>query len=292
MITFLFEQYGYYPTIFSNNIFEIDGWLFELIEVDCSDEYIEEIDNYLFKIREAFSDVGPFIVKTRTNNTVSFYDGKKYILICVKNKIMSIVDLNKFHCLFAEKEKKLDLKKLSLVWQERMNYIETESINYLRIDGIHYEYNLKVVLFSLGLAQNAIQYLNDVVLDYDGTINNLTLTHKKISNLNSLDFFNPFNFVVDYPLRDFAELYKSGYIEFEKMIEFIQYYNLDNKLASVFMARLLYPSNVFDLLDLDENKKSTFKLNVNIEKELIKLKKIYKFIKQKYNVRPIGWLDV
>lgn len=292
MLSFLFEQYGYYPKDFIDNSFTVNEWIFKLIETDYDLKKIDEIDNYILNIRDTFDGEGPFIIKTRSNQKISYIDNKKYVLISVKKRNLSLKDLNKFHCLFFNNKNFVDLKNLLSTWKSRIEYIEKDMISTLRIDSVYYNKNLEVTLFCLGIAQNAIQYLNDIILDYDDKIENITITHKRMSDLNSFDFFNPLNFIEDHPIRDIVDLYQNNFITFTEFVSFVEYYQLDNKTASLFMARLLYPAKVFDLLEENANKKETgFRIQYNIQKELCKFKKIYLFLKEKYNIRPINWLD-
>lgn len=292
MLSFLFEQYGYYPKSFINNSFEIDNWVFKLIEIVEDNGYIDQIDNFIFVIRDAFLNNSPYIIKNRMGEKISYYDGKGFVLICILKSSVDIEQLNRFHVLLKEENKNVDLKKICLLWEKKMNFIENECLALLKSDNASYENNLKIVLFCLGLCQNSIQYLSDIVMDYDGFVNNLTITHKRLSSFNSFEMFNPFNFVVDHPLRDYIELYKNDIIDFDTLIESLEYYQLDSKLASVIIARLLYPSFVFDCLE--ENYYSSnqnLKINYNIEKETLKIKKVYWYYKKKYQIRPILWLD-
>lgn len=292
MLTFLFEQYGYYPKEFDNNEFMIDNWKFKLIEVDYNDDYIEKVYEYINVIRNNFYGKGPFIINTRFNKKISVYDNKKYVLISVNEENMSLKDLNKFHCVFVEEDKRLDLKKVLKMWEQRISQVESEAINSLRVDSVYYKNNVEITMFSLGLAQNALQYLSDVVLDYGENLNDLTIVHKRLKNLDSFDFFNPFNFIVDHPIKDLVELYRNDFLSFVDLLEILKYYKLDSKIASVFMARILYPVNVLDMLEENNNKKDvSFNIHLNIEKELQKLKKIYLYLKKEYNIRPMNWLE-
>jgi len=292
MRTFLFEQYGYYPKYLDNNVFEMDGWIFKLIKTDCEDKYIEEIDSYILHIRNAFFNKGPYIIRTRTNKKTAIFDNEKYVLISIDKGSMTLKDLNNFHCLFMEMGKSVDLKQLLIIWKERVYNTELEAINSLRVDSVYYKNNLEISMFFLGLAQNSLQYLADTILDYNEKLENVTLAHKRLKNLDSFDFFDPFNFVTDHPIRDLAELYKNDFISFSELIELFEYYNFDSKLASVFVARMLYPAEVLDLLEENIRRKDIgFRLHYNIEKELNKIKKIYKYLKDKYNIRVINWLE-
>ena len=88
MLSFLFEEYGYYPKDFVNNTFVMNGWIFKLMEVEQDVKKIDEIDEYISNMRNNFGGEGPFIIKTRSNKKISYIDGKKYVLISVKKKDM------------------------------------------------------------------------------------------------------------------------------------------------------------------------------------------------------------
>ena len=102
--------------------------------------------------------------------------------------------------------------------------------------------------------------------------------------------FNPFNFIVDHPLRDYVELYKNDFIDYRSMVNALEYYEIDSKLASVIVARVLYPTRVFDLLE-DGYYDTCKKINYSIEKEIAKIKNVYLYFKKKYRIRPILWLE-
>jgi hypothetical protein len=111
-------------------------------------------------------------------------------------------------------------------------------------------------------------------------------------DFNSFDFFNPFNFVIDHPIRDFVELYRNDVLDFNDLVDVLEYYQIDYKIASFFIARLLYPVRLMDLLeDNIGSRDKDFRLSCSVEKELSKIKKAYIYFKEKYNIRPIDWLD-
>lgn len=292
MKTFLFEQYGYYPQTIINNLFYIDDWCFKLLKVDLNEKDIETICLYLDNVRNIFNEKGAFIIKTRNDKYISVYDNDKYVLVSVKKSYMTINDLSLFHYNLVEVDKKIELDKILNVWMSRMENVENECINSLRIDSVYYSHNLEVAMYVLGLAQNAIQYLSECIEDYGIQLSGLTIAHKRMNDLNSFDFFNPFNFIVDHPIRDLCELYKNDYLSFNDFCEMLNYYKINSMIATIIISRILYPIKVFDLLEDNVSKKEIkFKIEYNIEKEFIKLKKIYLFIKDKYKIRPIDWLE-
>lgn len=292
MISFIFEQYGYYPKNMISNTFEIDGWLFKLIEVNCDEEYLDSIEKYIEIIRKKFLKDGVFIIKSRFNNRIVTYDNKKYVLVSCLKSILTIKDLNKFHSMFEMSKEKINLKNLMNVWEERLEFIEKNAVTSLRIDSIYYSENLQNTMYVIGLAQNSIQYLSELILDFDYEIEDVSLTHKRLENLESFEFFNPFNFIVDHPVRDIVQLYKYNVITFDDMIEMLKYYKMDSKLATYLMVRYLYPGKILDELENNVNKNNSgFKLKYNMNLELQKTKKVYSFLKKEYNIRPIKWLE-
>jgi len=292
MITFLFEQYGYYPESFKDNTFIIKEWVFKLIEVEQDEVFIDKVDEYIKLIRDQIPGKGPYIIKTRYNKKISMHDGKKYVLVSIRKCNMSMRDLNKIHVTFKQNEGKVDLRQLLLLWKERLTYIEIEAVNSLKIDSIYYKKNLENTMFCLGLTQNAIQYLSDLIADYTPHIEGVSLTHRRLMNLESFDILNPFNFIIDHPIRDLCELYKTDYLSFSELVSSMEYYQLDTTLASFFMCRLLYPTYFLDALERNAlSKEVGLDMNYNIQKEMEKMRKMYVFLRDIYNIRRINWLE-
>ena len=292
MLSFLFEQYGYYPNLI-DDMFVIDGWEFRIVEVGCDEGFLKSLEEYINIIRKEFNGMGVYILKNRCNKKISYYDNKKYVLMSSYKSSVIVSDLNKMHLLFNDKYKKVDLKELLSLWQSRMEKSETEGVSSLRIDGMYYSSNLEVSMFALGLCQNAIQYLSELIDDYGSLVGDVTVTHRRLKNLNSFDFFDPFNFIIDHPIRDYVELYKNNAVEFLDLVSILEFYRMDTKIATLFMARLMYPSEILDALEENVDKKDkSFKINYSIEKEVLKIKKAYLYFKKKYNIRPIYWLEL
>ena len=73
-------------------------------------------------------------------------------------------------------------------------------------------------MFCIGLSINAMQYLSDSIYNYDSKLKGATIVHKRLKDLNSFDFFNPFNFIVEHPLRDIVMMYQNDYISFQSLL--------------------------------------------------------------------------
>ena len=292
MKTFLFEQYGYYPKEIKNNSFVVDGWMFKIIPTDLNNQDVTSIENYINVLNQTFFNKGPFIIKNKTNSNVSFFNDTNYVLISSFIANMSIQDLIKFHYLFYKSDEYVELDKILDVWKDRVDEVEKKLSSNLRVDSIYYKKNLDISMFCIGLAINAMQYLSDIIYNYDKRLYGITIVHKRLSNLNSFDFFNPFNFMVEHPVKDIAMLYQSDYLTYEELKNILPNYNLDITSATFLMARILYRVDVFDFLqtkrDIDSKDQ---KINFNLEMEIYKIKKAYSLLKSVYSIRPIDWLE-
>lgn len=292
MKKFLFEQYGYYPKEIVDNCFSISGWKFKLIEVDMGEETISSIMEYANILNENLNNRGPYIIKNRLNNNISILNNANYILISIFEGNMNYDDLLRFHSLFFKNDKFIELNRILEVWKNRVDDIERKLNLYLRVDSIYYKENLDIAVFCIGLAINAMQYLSDIIYNYDNKLYGVSIAHKRLVDFNLFDILNPFNFIVEHPLKDVCMLYQKEVISYEEFKNFFNYYPLDNKSATFLMARMLYRADIFDCIEkkksLDEGEQV---LIFNFEKEMYKIKRAYSFLKGNYAIRPIDWLE-
>ncbi len=297
MKSFLFERYGYYPDNLDNNSFDYKGYIFNLTMTDLSEEEIKELDDVSKSLYNLYNE-GCIIIKNRSNNYLSFDGEKHYVLWTCKKGNKSINDLIIMHNYFHNNLtlEKIDLNELFNLWEEKFEFIETRVISTLRSDDYDYNMILEGIYFAFGLAENALEYLKDVIIDLGSKINDQTLVHKRLNNLENNTFFDPFNLLIDSPLRDYAELYKSNEISLENIVRILDYYNLDIIETSVLMARVLYPTRLFDALekhyiDRMNIKKEILDYRISIDKELIRIKNLHLYLIKRYGIRPLNWLN-
>ena len=292
MKNFLFEQYGYYPKDIKETSFILNGWIFKLMDTDLNNEKISMIVEYTKKLNQHFNNKGPFIIKNKANSNISILNNKNYVLISILKSNMNFQDLLDFHYLFYKEDEFIDLDKILLVWKDRVDMIEKKLNTHLRVDSVYYKHNLDVSVFTIGLAVNAMQYLSDMINNYNNKLYGVTITHKRLRDLSSFDFLNPFNFIVETPLKDICLLYQSNYISFEEFKNIVQKYKLDLQSATFLLARLLYRADIFDQIeDKRDLEQGDQQIKFNFEKEMYKIKKAYAFLKENYSIRPIEWLE-
>ena len=156
-----------------------------------------------------------------------------------------------------------------------------------------YEYTL----YSIGFALNALQYLSDIKIDFHKEKYMSTLTHRRIKKMDKLELFNPFNFIIDHSSRDLAELYKNDLIDIKSLLELCSYYGYSVDEYEYLLARLLYPTFIFDMVEDIATDTFTYDFTSQIyyaiakqNKQIDKLKSLYDTLINNMNIRPIEWL--
>lgn len=233
------------------------------------------------------------IIMNNQNSVMTFYQNKAYILIKInylsESKI-DITDILYYDVQVYEKNIKLNWKNL---WQDKIDYYEYQ------INQFGFKYKLLRDSFSyyLGLCETAISILNYV------NENNIkfNICHRRINYNDTLnEFLNPLNIIIDNKSRDVGAYIKTNFINeklcFDDATNIIDKANLNYDEALLFLSRLLYPSYYFDTYDdIVQEKISEDKILFYIKKNIsyeIFLKKIYKYLKFKYNIIEIEWLEV
>lgn len=189
------------------------------------------------------------IILNKDNKIITFIENVPYILIKdnTKGNRITLNDIiymqNNTYNIFLNKKNKNNWIKL---WEEKIDYYENQ-INSISKFNNYLNDNID---FYIGLGENAISYLkyNNVI------INGLYLSHRRINiDKNSFDFYNPINYVIDNKVRDFAEYTKSLFFnsnfDFNKFVIYLDYMNYNRYDYIFLIARLLFPTYYFDMLD-------------------------------------------
>ena len=276
MRAFIYDKYGYYPPTEEATSFEYNGYFFKLELSEKNDYQINELRILLDRVNKVFYPLGSDVILTRDNHYVSNSEYGPVVLICVKNGEVNINSLYKMH-------------------YEFFNKFEEKILPSLPIDNKEYK-NMRVIgEYALYMIENAIQYLLDMEIYYGDDIKNVTLAHKRLDKLDTFYLFNPFNLVIDSPMRDLGELYKNNQITIEELTNLLNKYNITSQDASLLMARCIYPSKIVDIYEDYYELKKDVKPLLNkyytlIDTHIVKLKKLHKYLVNNYKIRPINWL--
>ena len=191
--TFLFEQYGYYPSNFLNNEFELKGFKFKLLKVEVSELDVLQMEFHMNVLKNTFNGCGPYIIKNKYNKYISIYDEENYVLVSVYDRSVMLDEITMIHNLFFKYEEHIDLNGVLELWKNRCERIEKNLSEYIDREMHPSDEYLSSIMFFLGLATNSMQYLSDTISDLGADLYGITITHKRILDFNSFDFFNPFS---------------------------------------------------------------------------------------------------
>ena len=297
MRAFIYDKYGYYPNDEYSTSFEYQGWYFKLELSEKNDQEIHQLRLLLDEINHEFPDNGSDIILSRDGHYVSNSEYGPVILVAIKNSSVNFNTLVKMHQIYKQKfNNKLYISHLRDLWINKVNNIEERILSSLMIDDKEYSSLYVLGQYALGMAENAIQYLLDASIYYGDEIINTTLAHKRIDKLDSFYLFNPFNLIIESPMRDLAELYKNDLITLDRLYDLLQYYPLTSQDASILLARCLFPNHIFDILEdyyeLKKDVRSRISNMVDtIHQKETKLRKIHSFLVKKYSIRPSSWLE-
>lgn len=297
MRDFIFDQYGYYYSDSDASEFEFKGYEFKVMAHSLTENDLINMEEYIQYLYSKLN-INPHchIVKNRAGlyGVESKY-GTVSLVSCLKKdyKLDNLISFQ--HLEIYELSKPYTISNLSTLWEEKLNLIEEKCVPYLKIDDFTYPIILKETIFAIGLCSNAIEYLTDMKEDYGNEVKNLCYAHKRLYDLTSFDLFNPFNIVIDSPTRDLAFLYKEKAINLNELISIIDYYKLDQMEISLLMARALFPTATFDILEDYFALKKDIKLSIvkkhkKTKREVNLLVELHKRLVEKYKIRPIEWL--
>ena len=297
MRDFIFDQYGYYYSDSDASEFEFKGYEFKVMAHSLTENDLINMEEYIQYLYSKLN-INPHchIVKNRAGlyGVESKY-GTVSLVSCLKKdyKLDNLISFQ--HLEINELSKPYTISNLSTLCEEKLNLIEEKCVPYLKIDDFTYPIILKETIFAIGLCSNAIEYLTDMKEDYGNEVKNLCYAHKRLYDLTSFDLFNPFNIVIDSPTRDLAFLYKEKAINLNELISIIDYYKLDQMEISLLMARALFPTATFDILEDYFALKKDIKLSIvkkhkKTKREVNLLVELHKRLVEKYKIRPIEWL--
>lgn len=298
MRAFLFDQYGYYPPHEDDSEFELEGWTFKLEAIqDQKEEELQSLNDFLQRLMQLFPTMGAQIITNRKGTFISEDDYGKVILVATKKQKMRIQDIIKIHQQYVNSPSEIPYTTtyLSSLWEEKINSIEQKILPSIRVDDFAYQKIMVAAIYALGLAENALQYLTEIAIDYGKEISPLTLSHRRLESLDSHTVFDPLNLILDSPIRDIAEAWKYKVITTIELLQILPTYQLSIKEVSLLFARMLFPTRFFDLLEKHYGERVDVRKQIlayyrEMNQDLLELKKVEQLLVKNYGIRPISWL--
>jgi hypothetical protein len=299
MQSFIFDYYGYNANI-ENNEFEYEGYKFLLLSVEDDEKDIIKLNDLVNSLNIHFNSDVVFIVKNKYDKYISTSkDNNNICLLTYKiDNQININDFVKMHLsYFNSFSYKINIQQIIDLWDQRIEYIENQCLTNFNFDNEAHLTLYEYTLYSIGLAINSLQYLADMDLDFKRKYSS-TLTHRRIKKMDKYELFNPFNLIVDHSSRDLAELYKNDIISLDTLLNICAFYSYSVNEYEYLLARLLFPTFIFDIVEDMENDKSSYDYTSDIyyaiaksNSQLDKLKSLYNALISKMNIRPINWIS-
>ncbi len=303
------ETIKYYYNIDVQNIEEKDGkYFFRYQNQDFFfvffNRNLDELDDILkccTNMREK-GIVAHNIIVNINGEVLTKVNNYNYILMSVNKfseeyDIFDIVNISNKLTL-NNQSSRLYRNNWSLLWSEKMDYFEYQ----IRELGLEKKIIQESFSYYLGLAENAISYVNNTNLKYSPINSLITLSHRRIFYPNyKINFLNPLSFIFDLEVRDIAEYLKAMFFSnqndedvLEELKCFLQIKKLTPYEYSMLFARLLYPSYYFDLYDAimnhDESEEKLISIIAKVDDFELFLKEAYLEISKYASIDKINWL--
>lgn len=182
------------------------------------------------------------------------------------------------------------------LWSEKVDYFEMQ----VRELGLELEVIKNSFSYYIGLAENAISYVNNANLKNREEYK-ITLAHRRVFYPNyKLNYLNPLSFVFDLRVRDIAEYLKSMFFKegisytLEELRTYLKIAHLSLYECEMLYARMLYPTYYFDLYDEVINKGIDEDILINVIKNSSLFEEflgnVYIEIKKYADIDRVDWL--
>ena len=200
MKNFIYDYYGYLCE--EEDKFHYQGFTFNLEINQKNHLQTEEMNNFIINLSASLYGKRAYIVPSRNDQLLVDSEYGSVSLVSVENFDVTLNDIINFHSYSLKNNEKLNLYTVKELWMKKLNFIEQVIMPSLRIEEYYYQLLIICVTHAIGMATNAISYLQDLIIDYSKDIEIITLAHKRLK-LNSYELLNPFNLIIDSPPHSF-----------------------------------------------------------------------------------------
>ena len=302
------ETLEYYYGLDIESIEELDGkYHFKIENQDYffvfynrGIEELEDIINVSNEMVKKGINVHKILIN-KNNSFLTKVGEYNYILFVVSNlnEEYDIFDMVKISEKLVLNNNKSNLYRNNwgTLWSEKIDYFEYQ----VRELSIEKEVVKSSFSYYVGLAENAISYVNNTNMKYGGDAYRIVLSHRRVFYPNyKLNYLNPLSFVFDLEVRDIAEYLKAMFFQkdisfcLDELSSYLKIRHLSLYEYQMLYARLLYPTYYFDVYEGVMNKNGDEEQLVNIIKKCDSyeefLKKAYLEISKYAKIDKIEWI--
>lgn len=302
------ETLEYYYGLDIESIEELDGkYHFKIENQDYffafynrGIEELEDIINVSNEMVKKGINVHKILIN-RNNSFLTKVGEYNYILFAVSNlnEEYDIFDMVKISEKLVLNNNKSNLYRNNwgTLWSEKIDYFEYQ----VRELSIEKDVVKNSFSYYVGMAENAISYVNNTNMKYGGDAYRIVLSHRRVFYPNyKLNYLNPLSFVFDLEVRDIAEYLKAMFFKkdisfcLDELSSYLKIRHLSLYEYQMLYARLLYPTYYFDVYESVMNKNGDEEQLVNIIKKCDSyeefLKKAYLEISKYAKIDKIEWI--
>lgn len=274
---------------------------FMLVPCLRSDEELQELVVLNQELINKGLPTSRFVINNR-NSFVSVFKEKKYVLLELmpsKNQEYNVLDMISLSDKLVVSSKKSILYRnpWAELWSSKVDYFEYQ-IGQLGKDK---HVILNSFSYYVGLAENAIAYVNNTTKKYKKSVNEkVTLQRKRVGFPNlQMDYFNPLNYIIDVEVRDIASYFKSLFFSsyedlFIEVNAYLKRRKLDIYGYQLLYARLLYPSFYFDIyekvIEQEEEESALLPIINKVDDYELFLKDMYFLLSSYAPIEKVDWI--
>lgn len=302
------ETLEYYYGLDIENIEELDGKYhikqenqdYFFVFYNRGIEELEDIINVSNEMIKKGINVHKILIN-RNNSFLTKVGEYNYILFAVSNlsEEYDIFDMVKISEKLVLNNNKSNLYRNNwgTLWSEKIDYFEYQ----VRELSIEKDVVKNSFSYYIGMAENAISYVNNTNMKYRRDTYRIVLSHRRVFYPNyKLNYLNPLSFVFDLEVRDIAEYLKAMFFKkdvgfcLDELSSYLKIRHLSLYEYQMLYARLLYPTYYFDVYESVMNKNGDEEQLVNIIKKCDSyeefLKKAYLEISKYAKIDKIEWI--
>ena len=240
------------------------------------------------------------IINNRDNSIITWVNDIPYVLMKVQinlNKSINLSEINYLSHIRVSYPNNLMRSNWANLWTKKIDYLE-----YL-MDQNKNKYPIIMESFDyfVGMAENAISYLNDTVISISPGVSDVgVISHDRLLlNDTIYSLYDPQNIIIDHKARDLAEyiklsFFRDNYSIFDELDEYFKYNYFSEYGVHLLMARILYPSFYFEMYDAivngRDNEASILKITSRIDDYERYLADVWSYFHKYYNIRDVGWI--
>ena len=240
------------------------------------------------------------IINNKNNTIITIVNKIPYILVKIQinqNKDITLSEINYLSNILIRYPDNLMRSNWANLWITKIDYLEYQlEQNNLKYPLLRDSFN-----YFVGLAENAISYLNNTVSTLKPEKTDIgVISHNTILiDDSAYSLYDPLNIIIDHKSRDIAEyiktsFFKDNYKIFDELDEYFKHNYYSFYGINLLISRILYPSFYFELYDniinKEKNESELLKITSRINEYENYLEEIFNYFHKYYNIKDINWL--